>query len=170
MAASTVNRYWTTAIVILIAVIIIGGIIAWLRYSPNQPVEITLPPDQEQQGTIYIGGAVNSPGLYPFATGDSLVTLIQAAGGTTGTANLNQLELHIPEMGEGQQSQRIDINRADVWLLESLPGIGETLAQRIADYRQQNGPFSNTNELLKVSGIGNATYENIQDLITIADR
>jgi len=54
-------------------------------------------------------------------------------------------------------------------LLEALPGIGETRAQAIIDYRQQNGPFHNINELTKVEGIGIATYEKIKHLISVAD-
>ncbi|GAH63777.1 unnamed protein product, partial [marine sediment metagenome] len=44
-----------------------------------------------------------------------------------------------------------------------------TLAQRIIDYRQQNGPFNNIKELMKVKGIGVATYEEIKHLIAVAD-
>ena len=86
---------------------------------------------------IYIGGAVTNPGFYPLTAGDSLEALIQAAGGTTSTANLNELKLNIPKVGEEQEPQKVDINRAEVWLLKSLPEIGETLAQRIVDYRQR---------------------------------
>jgi len=143
------------------AIIAIGGIVAWSRYSPSQPVEISMSPGQQVQGGIYIGGAVNSPGFYPLTAGDSMEGLIQAAGGTTSSANLSQLELYIPEVGEEEQPQKIDINRAEVWLLEALPGIGETLAQRIVDYRQQNGPFNNIKELMKVAGIGTTTYEQV---------
>ncbi len=85
-------------------------------------------------------------------------------------ANLSGLRLYIPSMGEEQEPQKIDINRAEVWLLKALPGIGETLAQRIVDYRQKNGPFRNTAELLKVAGIDSATYEKTKHLITVADQ
>jgi len=126
-------------------------------------------PGQQVQGEIYIGGAVNSPGFYPLTAGDSMEGLIQAAGGTTSSANLSRLKLYIPEVGEEEQPQKINLNRAEVWLLEALPGIGETLAQRIIDYRQQNGPFNNIKELMKVAGIGTTTYEQIKHLITVAD-
>ena len=56
-----------------------------------------------------------------------------------------------------------------MWLLKALPGIGETLAQRIVEYRQRNGLFYNTRDLLKVAGIGTTTYEQIKDMITVAD-
>ena len=166
--ASKLNRFWMLTAILLVAIIVIGGRLAWSRYSPDQPIEI-LPPAQEWQGRIYIGGNVTNPGFYPLTSGDSIEALIQAAGGTTGSANLSRLELYILEMGEEQEPQKIEINRAEVWLLRALPGIGETLAQRIVDYRQQNGPFRNTDELLKVEGIGATIYEQIKHLITVAD-
>jgi len=169
VAASNLNRFWTLIIILLVVITVTGGIVAWSRYSPGKPVEISLPPGQELQGMIYIGGNVTNPGFYPFTSGDSLEALVQAAGGTTGSANLSDVKLYIPGVGEGHEPQKIDINRADVWLLEALPGIGETLAQRIVDYRRRNGPFQNTGELLKVAGIGSATYEQIEDLITVVD-
>ena len=118
---------------------------------------------------VYIGGAVAVPDLYPFSIGDTLESLLQAAGGITPEAILNNLNLHITGENEGQESQRVDINRAEAWLLESLPGIGPTLAQRIIDYRQQNGPFRNVQEITRVEGIGTGTYKKINDLITVAD-
>ena len=60
-----------------------------------------------------------------------------------------------------------DINTATVSELDSLPGIGPSLAQRIIDYRTQNGAFSTIEEIMEVSGIGPATFENIKDLITV---
>ncbi len=69
-----------------------------------------------------------------------------------------------------ESPQKIDINRAEAWLLQALPGIGETRAQAIIDYRRQNGPFQSINELTKVSGIGAATLDSIKDLITVTDQ
>ena len=169
MAVNKLNRYWGPATILLVAIIIIGGIVVWVKYSPSQPIEISLPPAQELQGRIYIGGNVTNPGFYPFTTSDSIEALIQIAGGTTGSANLSGLKLYIPGAEEGQELQKININRAEVWLLKALPGIGETLAQRIVDYRQQNEPFRNTRGLLEVAGIGTTTYDEIKNLITVAD-
>jgi competence protein ComEA len=169
MATSRYNWYWTLVIVILIVIIVIGGIIAWSKYSPGQPVEINISPKQEIQGQIYVSGAINIPGIYTFSSEDNMESIMQAAGGATDYADLSTLKLYIPKAGETQEPQRIDINRAEVWLLESLPGIGKTLAQRIVDYRQQNGLFHNTGELLKVAGIGTTTYEQIKNLITVAE-
>ncbi|MFH0769668.1 MAG: ComEA family DNA-binding protein [Chloroflexota bacterium] len=169
MTADKFNRYWVLITVFLGVLIVIGGIVVWLKYSPSQPIEISIPTKQELVGMIYIGGAVNNPGGYPFTAKDSIEALIQAAGGNTTGADLSRLKLYIPQSGEAREKQKIDINRAEVWLLKALPGIGDTLAQRIVDYRQLNGLFHNTGELLKVAGIGTTIYEQIEDLITVAD-
>ncbi len=168
MITSKFNKYGTLITILLIAIIAISSIVACSRYSPSQPIEISIPTAQELPGRIYIGGAVSNPGFYPLKAGDSIEALIQAVGGTT-NADLNQLKLYIPQTGEEEQPQKINLNRAEVWLLEALPGIGETRAQAIIDYREQNGLFNNINELTKVEGIGTATYEKIKYLITVSD-
>jgi len=169
MTTSKFSQYWTLITILLVAIIVISSIVAWSRYSRSQLVEVSTPTVQELQGEIYIGGAVNNLGFYPLKAGDTVEALIQAAGGTTDNADLSWLKLYIPQAGEEEQPQKIDLNRAEVWLLEALPGIGETRAQDIVDYREQNGPFNNINELIKVEGIGTATYEKIKHLITVAD-
>jgi competence protein ComEA len=64
-------------------------------------------------------------------------------------------------------TELININTASSADLESLPGIGPTTAQKIIDYREQNGPFINAEDIINVSGIGPGTYERIKDLITV---
>ena len=64
-------------------------------------------------------------------------------------------------------AEKIDINSATLAQLQTLPGIGPTLAQRIIDYRQQNGHFSSVGDLINVSGIGEGKLEAILDYITI---
>lgn len=67
-----------------------------------------------------------------------------------------------------QETQgKININTASLEELDSLPGIGPTYAQRIIDYRKANGPFSSIEEVTKVKGIGQSTFEKIRDKITI---
>jgi competence protein ComEA len=61
---------------------------------------------------------------------------------------------------------KVNVNPADLTELESLPGIGPTIAQRIIDYRQMNGPFAQIEDVMEVSGIGPAIFEKIHDLIT----
>ena len=169
MTTSKFNKYWTLITILLVAIIAISSIVAWSRYSPSQPMEISIPAAQELQGKIYIGGAVSNPGFYSLKADDTIEALIQTAGGITISADLSRLKLYIPQTGEEEQPQKIDLNRAEAWLLEALPGIGETRAQAIIDYREQNGLFSNIKELTKVEGIGTDTYEQIKHLITVAD-
>jgi competence protein ComEA len=163
------HKYWALIIILLIAVIITGGIIAWSRYSPPHHIEISLPSSPELQGEIYIGGAVSSPGYYPLKSSESIEALIQAAGGITDDADPTALKIYIPRAGEEQQPQKIDINRAEAWLLEALPGIGESKAQAIIAYRQKNGAFHNITEITNIEGIGPTIYEQIKDFITVAD-
>lgn len=68
---------------------------------------------------------------------------------------------------EGTEAPRLDLNRATAEELTRLPGIGETLAQRIIDYREANGPFQYAAELLRVPGIGSKTFEALRDLIYV---
>ena len=168
MTTSKFNKYWTLITILLAVIIAISSIVAWSRYRQSQAIEISMPAFQELPGEIYIGGVVSNPGFYSLKAGDTVEALVQAAGGTT-SVDLGWLKLYVLQTEEKEQSQKIDLNRAEVWLLEAVPGIGESRAQAIIDYRERNGPFSNIRELTKVEGIGPATYERIKDLITVAD-
>jgi len=169
MKAGRFINGWTLVTLLLIAIIIAGGVIIWSGYSRGQPIEISLPPATEVQGDIYIGGEVNNPGYYLLQSGDSIDDLLRAAGGVTEGADPNRVELIVPASYEGEVTQKVNINRAEAWLLAALPGIGEVRARAIVAYRQQNGLFRDTKELTKVEGVGYATYENIEHLITVAD-
>lgn len=71
-----------------------------------------------------------------------------------------------PSSSTPASNGKININTADIYTLMSLEGIGETYAQRIIDYRNANGPFSDITELKNVEGIGDKRFELIKDLIT----
>ena len=167
---SRADRFYLFVTVFLAIAAIAGGIMLAVQHSRNQPVEIVLsetePP--EQGGELYIGGAVANPGIYPLREDDTLQMLLSDAAAEP-DADLNHIELYIPREGENQFPQKVDINRAEPWLLEALPGIGEILAQRILDYRSENGPFRRIEDLFQVSGIGEGTFENIKDFITVSD-
>ena len=111
-------------------------------------------------------------------------------GGLTQSASLDQINLaevledgmkiYVPNIeekveqdhiGKLQQSQKINkvlnLNTATLYELDTLPGIGESTAQKIIEYRQQNGDFKTTEEIMDVSGIGEAKFSSIKKLITV---
>lgn len=93
------------------------------------------------------------------------VTVQQTAAPASSSAAQDTSDSQQPEsLLEGE---RIPINTADVHELDRLPGIGPTKAQAIVDYRTQYGPFQSTDQLLEVSGIGEATLEGLLDYITL---
>jgi competence protein ComEA len=73
--------------------------------------------------------------------------------------------------GEAAESpaEKININTAGSAELQQLPRIGPKVAQRILDYREQNGKFNRIEDLMKVRGIGEKTFESLKDLITVGN-
>jgi competence protein ComEA len=167
---SRADRVYLFITVFLLIAAIAGAIMLGLERCRNQPVQIVLsqtePP--QQNGEVYIGGTVANPGIYPWKEDDTLQALLSAAG-VEPDADLSRIEIHIPQEGEVQSLQKIDINRAEPWLLEALPGIGKVTAQAIVNYRTENGPFQRIEDLLEVSGIGEGTLDKIRDYITVSD-
>jgi competence protein ComEA len=169
MPVGRTSKVWTAVVFLLLVIIIIGAVIMWARFPHSRPIEISIKSPAVLPAGIHIDGAVSSPGYYPLKVGDNLDTLLQMAGGTTDNADRNNIRLYIPVTGEMEQTQKININHAESWLLEALPGIGSTLARRIIEYRVQHGPFRNINELTMVDGITVTLYEKIKPLITVTE-
>jgi competence protein ComEA len=146
---------------------------------------------------VYITGAVIYPDVYRLAPGSIVKDAIEAAGGITDDADLvrinlaqelqDQQQIYVPHKdevnapppvvdgqsrsssGSVESSGQININTATIEELDTLPGIGPGYAQRIIEYREQNGPFGAIEEITLVSGIGDATFEKIRDRITVGD-
>ncbi len=127
---------------------------------------------------VHVTGAVMSPGVYELPDGSRVVDAIQAAGGFAEGAADEHLNLaaklsdgqriRVPwlsEIKEGEGKVLININTATAAQLQSLPGIGPAIAQRIVEYREKSGPFSRAEDLMKVSGIGPKVFANILHLI-----
>ena len=92
--------------------------------------------------------------------------------------NLNQVNLisdgagigviiNDSDVEENKVEVKVNINTANKEKLETLPGIGETTAQKIIDYRESNGKFKTIEDIKNVSGIGEAKYESLKDKITV---
>lgn len=172
---SWLEKYRTPVIGLLIAVIIAGGAVFLYRQTslPHSEEIAILPPSPEI--CVYVEGEVVNPGIYTLENGDHVAEVVEAAGGFTldadrGSVNLAATlrdgeQIHIFKLGD--TPQKININTAEAWLLESLPGIGETLAQRIVDYRIANGYFQSIDDLKQVDGIGASVFEKMKDKIAV---
>ncbi|MBI4289432.1 MAG: helix-hairpin-helix domain-containing protein [Chloroflexi bacterium] len=163
-------QWWLPIALFLALAAAAGGFLLASNLRDGRQVEIVLPtatPSPDRQ--IYIDGAVNSPGSYTARDADSLEDLLNAAGGASADANLDQLKLTVPRTGRTSSPQTVNINTADPWLLEALPGIGERLAKAIVGYRKENGPFRSTRDLTRVPGITPKVYERIEKLIAVGE-
>jgi len=162
------NRWGAVIIVGLVVLLLASGSVALARYQPVQPIEITLPTGTDFSGNIQIQGAVTNPGLYPFTSQDSIDSLLDAAGGLSGLDPYS-ITLRALSQNDLYPPQKININTAATWLLEALPGIGETKAKAIVTYRETNGPFNHISEIMQVTGIGQNLYDEIKEMITVSD-
>ena len=161
-----------TIIILVLIIIIAGGVATLYQFHPwaKGPIEIILPEENapiSDATEIYIDGSVIRPGWYPVYEYSTINDVILSAGGLAEGADISEIKLYIPTEAETNESQKISINRAEAWLLDALPGIGPTSAQKIIDYREAIGPFVTVYELLLVPGIGQSTFDNINDLITV---
>ena len=134
---------------------------------------------------VHILGQVSRPGLYQLRDGDRAVDAVAAAGGFSPTADPAGLNLArflsdgeqivVPAIGEvaatgsgggGSAGGKVNLNTADESDLDTLPGIGPTMAARILAWREANGRFTSVEDLLSVSGIGDKTFSELKDLVT----
>lgn len=155
-----------------------------LRFTKEQPIA-----DRIFQNLVYVSGEVKNPGTYEFIEGMRINQLIELAGGFTKLADQNNIakNINLSERVEDEQhifipsvieeisdskitsqtdsnsSDLININNATSDILDTLPGVGPATAERIIS----NRPYAAIDELLNVSGIGEAKYSQIKDLITI---
>ena len=170
MTPDKVNRLWLLATFILIIIILIGSLAIWLGRDRGREILFST---QSQKGispeNIVLNGAVAFPGSYPLKQNDTINDLFSAAGGLNTNADLSNIIIIVPQIKNGISPQKIDINRAEVWLLQALPGIGEVRANAIVDYRLQNTPFKNIEEIMLVPGLNESTFEKIKSLITISE-
>lgn len=171
---SWLDKYRTPLVVLAIALIIIGAAVFFYRHTSLSSTEIVIsPPSQDIY--VHVEGEVANPGVYKLQQSDLLADAVEAAGGFTPEADSGAINLAAPlRDGEqvhvykvGEMPQKININTAEAWLLQALSGIGETLAQRIVEYRTAKGPFLSIEDLKNVEGIDSSAFDKIKDKITI---
>lgn len=73
-----------------------------------------------------------------------------------------------PSKGAAADAKPVDINTASATELESVPGIGKSLAQRILTFREKNGAFGSVDDLLKVQGIGEKSLEHLRPYLVVS--
>ncbi|MBR7927872.1 ComEA family DNA-binding protein [Aerococcaceae bacterium zg-ZUI334] len=143
---------------------------------------------------VDIKGAVKVPGVYRLTQGSRVMDVIEQAGGLLPEAadsQLNQAQLltdqmmiYVPSyedltsdtllstqmlasLPNSETTDKININQADSTQLQTLPGIGKKKAEAIIQYRQENGSFQDIHDLTNVSGIGEKTFQQLQDYISV---
>ena len=140
---------------------------------------------------VDVSGRVRKPGVYSLDKGSRAIDAINLAGGALPGVNLGDINLaHL--LFDGEQiivgaprvtyssgsrsapkakvptaSSPLSLNSATLAQLDTLPGIGPVMANRIFAYRKLNGPFTLIDDLKKVSGIGDATFAEISKLVRI---
>ena len=138
---------------------------------------------------VHVAGAVVAPGVHQLPAGSRVVDAVEASGGLTADADAGAVNLaaevvdgsqvYVPRIGEvppppppgagGTEVEAgpVDLNTADVALLETLPGIGPATAAAIVDHRERHGPFASVEGLLEVRGIGEAKLAALRDLVRV---
>lgn len=151
--------------------------------------EAAEPEPRSSTVVVHVDGAVGSPGVYVLE-GESLRIndAITMAGGLLEDADTSCVNLaasledgqkvHIPVLGEVSAPNttelqqptgggRVNVNLADEGQLQDLPGVGEATARAIVEDREQNGPFSSPEDLMRVSGIGEKKFEKMRDMVDV---
>lgn len=146
--------------------------------------------EKEKKCYVYVCGAVKAPGVYPLPEGSRVYEAVELAGGLTKDAKeaaVNQAELvsdgqmiRIPaaeeetpgaaDTGESRQPEsdgRLDLNMAAASELMELPGIGQSKADGIIEYREKHGGFQSPEDLMNVDGIKEGVYNRIKERIKV---
>jgi competence protein ComEA len=134
---------------------------------------------------VHIDGAVNNRGVFSLPAGARVEDALALAGGETIDANLAGINLAaflrdaqqiiIPsihdDFGAAQggitRDGLVNINRANLTELQTLQGVGAVRAQAIIDFRETYGNFASVEELINISGIGEATMNNLRERVTV---
>ena len=187
-------KLWQVLIAgILTGILATGLLMLAIRRPAGEPIQLDVPPTAAPL-QVYIAGAVNRPGVYPFPPGSRIDSAILAAGGLLDQADPGSLNLAAP-LRDGDRvwvparttptpaastdlipaasqvtpsaDHPLNINTASQAELDLLPGIGEVKAAAIIAYREAHGSFLALEDLLDVPGITPSLFDGIKDLITL---
>lgn len=163
---------------------------------PNPPDTVAPPTSGPTWVVVHVAGSVTSPGVFRLEAGSRVDDAIRSAGGPTGDADLDGLNLasvltdaervYVPHAGEidpatvpsgitpsriGQPTNGpvgpVDLNTGDVDDFDELPGVGPATAAAIVQDRERNGPFASVDDLDRVPGIGPAKLDALRDLVSV---
>ena len=182
------SRIQKIALSIIAAIVLSLSVLIVLRGNTqiNAAPEIIPVTIAEPEIFVDVTGAVNNPGVYTLTGRSRVIDAIKAAGDSAPGADLSTINL-ARVLNDGEQiyvdstvinssgkrvtkkvaSGPININRATASELDSLDGIGPVIAKRIIAYRTTNGPFIALEDLLKVSGIGDAKFAQFKEKIRV---
>lgn len=152
-------------------------------------VEAETVTEETEEICVSLLGEVVTPGVYILPKGSRVYEVINMAGGLTENADVNgislasvledEMQIIVPGFSDDAEpvndstmdslskDGRINLNTATLSELMSLPGIGEVRAQSIIDFREKNGKFKSTEDIMLVSGIKESSYEKIKDQIFV---
>ncbi len=146
--------------------------------QPNQVNKILI---------IDVAGKVKNPDVYELPQGSRVIDAIKAAGGVGKGADSSGVNMaRLLEDGEqiyiesgsspthslasasrGTRGGKVNLNRANLSELDGLPGVGPVLAARIIEWRSKNGNFKSVDELRRVSGIGDAKFNELKEVVVV---
>lgn len=173
-------------LLLLVLLLVAGAVWRWWAPPVTQPTlnRVDSPGEGTVTGpemiTVHLAGAVRNPGVYHLPAGSRVYELLETAGGAADDFDEERVNLARPlydgekvviyRVGEAAEEggTKININYATAEeLAAALPGIGDVKAAAIVDYREKHGFFTSITEIMDVRGIGEATFNNIEDLITV---
>ncbi len=163
-------------IVLIMAVVAMSAIGLYInRTAVTNDVVIEYSNQTHKYIKVTVSGEVETPGEYRVKQGSRVYEVIYGAGGITPSADVKRVDLdaiatdgmtiHVPSDTDENAPAVIpvvNINTADFETLCIIPGVGESIAQRIIDYRKKNGNFSDVSEIMNIRGIGKKTFEKMK--------
>ncbi|NLJ60059.1 MAG: ComEA family DNA-binding protein [Firmicutes bacterium] len=147
--------------------------------------------EEPEDLVVHVCGAVKNPGVYTLPQNARVADAVRLAGGLDDSAmeeavNMamrltDSMQIYIPGISSSpvftadgmhiaagaSDPGKVNINTATASQLQELPGIGQTLAERILEFRTANGRFERPEDLMRVSGIGEKKYRDLKDSITV---